>query len=198
MIAGVGGIGSPTAFLLAKLGCSNLVIFDPDRIEKHNLPSQMFRRKDVGKAKVVVLSKIIKQFTGLKIEVYQEKFSCKRVSPEVLIVAVDSMEERQKIWDSVQRLEKLRLLIDARMGGEIGRIIVVRMDNLGDKLRYERNFYSDDEALPQPCTAQSISYNTFMIASLICSLITRFARREELPKEIILDTKRFSLIKVER
>jgi len=158
----------------------------------------MFRRKDVGKVKVVVLSKIIKQFTGLKIEAHQEKFSRKGISPEVLIVAVDSMEERRKIWNSVWKLERLKLLIDARMGGEIGRIIVVKMDSLEDKLRYERNFYSDKEALPQPCTVQSISYNTFMIASLICSLITRFARKEELPKEIILDTKRFSLIKIER
>lgn len=37
-VIGLGGIGSPLAVMLAKMGVQNMSFFDHDKIEKHNLP----------------------------------------------------------------------------------------------------------------------------------------------------------------
>ncbi|MFA5103544.1 MAG: ThiF family adenylyltransferase, partial [Candidatus Thermoplasmatota archaeon] len=40
-IIGAGGIGSPTALAISKMGVEKITIFDNDIVEKHNLPNQM-------------------------------------------------------------------------------------------------------------------------------------------------------------
>ncbi len=46
-VIGVGGIGSPTAIILAKMGFKRFVLMDDDTVEPHNLPSQFFVRRVV-------------------------------------------------------------------------------------------------------------------------------------------------------
>src|ERR1700748_433265 len=62
-IAGCGGIGSFTAFALAKLGVQHFTLIDFDTVDEHNLPNQMFSVAsydfadgDVGRLKVDALA----------------------------------------------------------------------------------------------------------------------------------------------
>ena len=60
-IIGVGGIGSPVALALTKMGCRRLTLFDPDTIEPHNLPNQLYRLRDVGRPKVEALADLLRE-----------------------------------------------------------------------------------------------------------------------------------------
>src|SRR5207244_2983363 len=74
-VVGAGGIGSPTALALAKMGCSRLTVYDPDLVEPHNLPNQFYRLKDSARPKVEALRDLIRSFTGLEIVALQEAVS---------------------------------------------------------------------------------------------------------------------------
>ncbi|WKD85211.1 Molybdopterin-synthase adenylyltransferase [Polaribacter huanghezhanensis] len=71
-IVGLGGIGSPLAVMLAKMGVKNLSFYDFDKIEVHNLPRIYgATKKSIGKYKVDVVKKHIKSFSDdIKIKTY--------------------------------------------------------------------------------------------------------------------------------
>ena len=55
-IAGLGGIGSNVALMLARTGARSLVLVDHDTVDKSNLNRQFYFPKDVGKPKTEALS----------------------------------------------------------------------------------------------------------------------------------------------
>ena len=55
-MAGLGGIGSNVALMLARTGATGLVLVDHDSVEKSNLNRQCYFPEDVGKAKTEALT----------------------------------------------------------------------------------------------------------------------------------------------
>jgi len=192
-IIGCGGIGSPTALALAKMGCSQLTLCDPDTIEDHNLPTQIFPVDEVGRSKVEVLAETLSLFADCRPVVVQRAVTGEEPLQGVCIVAVDTMEARRGIWQGIRDNPAVPLLIDARMGGEVGLVYCVHPGDPEEVAFYEATLHGDDEAFEMPCTAQAIIYNTFMMASLICSLIKHYAVGESLPREISFDLKNLLL-----
>ena len=58
-IAGLGGLGSTIAVLLARAGVKNLHLIDFDRVELSNLNRQQYRMADVGRYKAEALKEIV-------------------------------------------------------------------------------------------------------------------------------------------
>lgn len=184
-IIGSGGIGSPTALLLAKMGCSSLRLMDFDSVEDHNFPNQMFRLEDLGRPKAEALAEIVESFSGIKSNSQVERFEDQPLEG-VIIVCVDNMATRQKVWQRVRLNIRVPLFIDARMGGMIAQVFALSPCLPKDMRGYEEMLFSDEEAVEIPCTAQAIIYNTFMIASVIGAIIKAHARHEPLPMEGIV------------
>lgn len=184
-IIGAGGIGSPTALLLAKMGCSQIGILDFDSVEAHNFPNQMFRLEDLRSAKAVALAEIVRVFTGVQPQAHVERFEAQSLSG-VVIVCVDNMATRWKVWQKVRLNIRVPFFIDARMGGQIAQVYALNPILPDDIRRYEELFYSDEEAVEEPCTERAIIYNTYMIAAIIGALIKCFAKKETLPIEGIV------------
>ena len=59
---------------------------------------------------------------------------------------------------------------------------------------YEKQLYSDEEAVELPCTARATIYNCFMIAALIANQVKRFAVGEPVWSELIMDLATMYLI----
>lgn len=184
-IIGAGGIGSPTALLLAKMGCSDITVYDFDTIEPHNLPNQFYRMDDLGQPKVQALLQIIRDFTGVEIKALNERFESQGLKG-VVIVAPDNMTTRSLVWKKVKLNINIPLLVDARMGGELGSVYVVNPVHPENIREYEKSLYTDEESAQTPCTATAVIYNTFMIASVIGSVIKTYATGATPPKEGIL------------
>ncbi len=173
-IIGAGGIGSPTAVALSKLGVKDITIYDHDTLEAHNLPSQFYRMEDIGKPKVHALADLIKSFSGTDVCVnpIQEKvdeFTLLNHS-KIIISAVDSMEARKMIWKKVKDHLTDSHYIEARMGPEMAMIYTLTNTNLNEResIRwYEETLYNDNAAMDLPCTAKATVYCTWLIGAVI-------------------------------
>lgn len=193
-IAGAGGIGSPTALALAKMGCSRLTVYDPDIVEPHNLPNQFYRVEDAARPKVEALRDVIRAFTGLEIVAIPEAISEQRLQG-LVISGVDSMAARRAIWNGAIRYRShVELYIDARMGAEVCRIYSIRPADPDDVRAYELSLYDDAQATEDRCTAQAIIYNVFAIAGLIANQVKKHAKAERFDREIIFDLKTMTLL----
>lgn len=194
-LAGAGGIGSPLALALAKMGCRRLAIYDPDVVEAHNLPNQLYRLADVGRPKVAALAELLREFAPLELEIRQEAVAAQALRG-VVLSAVDSMASRQAIWQGCVRWRPaVPLYVDARMGAELCRVLTINPTDPDDVAAYEATLCSDDDAAEEVCTAQAIIYNTFGVAALAANQVKRHARGEPLERDLFFDFATLTLLK---
>ena len=192
-VIGAGGIGSPTTLALAKLGVENITIYDDDKVEKHNLPNQMYRLSDDGESKVEATRDICEDFSGTVISTCEEKFEDQQIGG-IVVSGVDSMKSREAIWKKIKYNTNVDLYIDARMGAEVCRIFSIKPCNPDDVKWYEKKLFKDDDASEEPCTARSVIYNTFTIAGLIASQMKKFVRAQPFSRDVVFDIGSLILI----
>jgi len=192
-VIGAGAIGSATVVTLAKMGCSDITVWDGDDLEDLNVSNQLCKPSMVGKPKVDALSELIYELTEVRIKPINQRYAGQSLEG-VVIVTVDNMTCRQNVWKRVKLNRKIPLLIDARMGAEFARIYTIRPTNIDEADFYSENLYSNDEAERLPCSARSIVYCPTVIAGLIALQIKKFATNESIRKEILLDLPGLALI----
>ena len=104
-LVGVGGLGSPAAELLARIGIGKLLIVDSDIIQIHNLPRQfLFTEKDVGKKKAETAKKKLLEINSqLKIEFFPKKLTEKNIyllkRADLILDCTDNLATRFLIND---------------------------------------------------------------------------------------------------
>jgi molybdopterin/thiamine biosynthesis adenylyltransferase len=187
-LIGVGGIGSPTALTIAKMGLPYLKLYDDDQVSQHNIPSQLYSPADIGQPKVEALAKYLNTFTGAEIETHNQRYDTDKLS-DLVVSAVDSMEARQQIWKAIRYNISVPLYVESRMGAEVVRIYSVNPTDPDMVSWYENMLYDDDQAFQAPCTERAIIYTVMVTAGLIANQIKKFLNNEELRKEIIFDLK---------
>ncbi len=189
-LIGAGGIGSPTALALTKMGITNLSVYDDDEIDNHNIPNQLYKLNGVGQPKVECLKELCLDFSGVEITANKKRFDLDGTNLSgIVISAVDSMESRIEIWNLIKFKPLVTHYIDSRMAAEIAVMYTICPTNLSDIKMYEENLFPDEESVETRCTEHSIIYNVFGIASFIANQIKRIAKNETYYKEIILDYK---------
>lgn len=199
-VIGAGATGSWLTLCLAKLGIENITVYDFDVVESHNIPNQAFRMSyydgkdkntvdtDIGKMKVESLQSVVYDMTKTEIEIKPEKYTNQRLNGIVFLM-VDSMAERKRIWEtSIKMKPSIKLLIEPRMGLNLGRIYNVIPTSLNHIKEYEQTYYSDDNAEVSACGASMTVITTAMsIASICARQVINFANDIELDNEIIID-----------
>lgn len=204
-IIGAGATGSWLALALAKLGITDITVYDYDVVEEHNIPNQVYFQfgyhqhglapatltpelGDVGKQKVVALQEMIEMATGASITIKNEKFTDQRLSGVVFLM-VDSMEQRKLIWEKAIKLKpNVKLLVEPRMGLDVGRVYNVEPMNMTHIKEYEDTYYGDDVAEVSACGASQTVITTAMsVASWCARQLINFHNDVELDNEILLD-----------
>ena len=79
IICGAGALGSNLADTLARQGFRQFSIIDRDRIEEHNVSTQIYGEADVGAWKVEVLRSHLFRTAGIEIEVVNKELSERNV-----------------------------------------------------------------------------------------------------------------------
>jgi molybdopterin/thiamine biosynthesis adenylyltransferase len=161
-ILGAGGIGSWTALLLAKMGCSDIVIYDDDRVEDHNVASQFFMESQLGHKKNTALAYNIFKQTGIKAMAFPISME-KEIKEGLLIIAIDSMERRHRINEKLK--DKVDWIIDGRMGGTQLEIYSQSPSN------YYKTLVDPNGVEHDLCTAKSICFNCAVIGGLIANYV---------------------------
>ena len=192
-IIGTGSVGSFTALSLAKMGAHNIEVWDDDLIDEVNISNQFYRIKDIGEYKVDALQALINDFEGVSIMNHASKCNGTQDLNGIVVVALDSMLPRKRIWDSIKGKGDVELFIDPRMGGRVARIYSVNPRTGIES--YEKTLYTDDDSAPERCTERTIIYNVLGISSLIAKIIEdHFSTPEDGCKEIILDYATYTLL----
>lgn len=192
-IIGVGGLGSPVATCIAKMGFTDLTIFDHDRVEPHNLPNQLYRKSDMGRLKSRAMANILAAYAD--VEVKSQGRYIDQTLRGVVISAVDSMVARQEIWREMLQQRNVHLYIEARMMARVFRINIVKMDSYVERGLYESTLdYSGLNPVEEPCTARAIFYNVLPCAGYIGNQVARYVSGEQVYREIIFDFVSYSLV----
>jgi len=186
-VIGAGAIGSFTVLALAKSGAERIVVYDDDTVEAHNLPNQWYRLADLGRPKVQALQALVREMTGVDIQVVQERFQGDGAT-EVTICAVDSMDVRIALWRQLH--PRPALYIDARMGAEVGKLYCV--GQFGSW--YEDTLYPSSEALHVPCTARATMYCASGLAAFIASQVAQYASDRPTRPELVVDFRNAIMI----
>lgn len=169
---GCGGVGSVAALALAKLGIPDLRLIDPDVVEPHNLPNQMFTAEDVGKPKVEAMAEMVTLHNpAITVEALAVPFEADHLRPGIVVSGLDSMEARSEVWGALSGHLSVALYLDARLGGQQVVLYGVQPASRPDQQFYAESLYSDDEAREDACTARSIIDVGFAVGSLIARAV---------------------------
>ena len=98
-LCGVGAIGSNLAVNLVRQGFSSLVLIDHDRVEHHNLGTQVWSELEVGLPKVECLRNRLFDELGMEVEIIPKELTAKNAKkllkgPSVLVDSFDNTESR--------------------------------------------------------------------------------------------------------
>jgi hypothetical protein len=105
------------------------------------------------------------------------------------------MAARSGIWQASARYQPaVQLLIDARMGGEVGRLLAISPTDPDDVAFYESTLHDDADADPEPCFDQSVGYATLVLGGLVAAAVKRFATGEPTRGETVIDLATLTLL----
>jgi molybdopterin-synthase adenylyltransferase len=127
LVIGAGGLGCPLILYLANSGVGNIGIADHDKVDLTNLNRQiLFLPKDVGKSKVILAKKKIRDINKkIKIDIYKEKITKKNIRNiikkyDIICDGTDNFKTRYLINDYSLKYKKI--LISAAISGFDGQI----------------------------------------------------------------------------
>ncbi|WXG45438.1 MAG: ThiF family adenylyltransferase [Candidatus Atabeyarchaeum deiterrae] len=129
LVVGIGALGAAAATNLVALGVGEITLVDFDTVEISNLNRQvLFRESDIGKAKVTVAAKHLKELNSdIKINQYNQDMRVlpKGVyeSPKAILDCLDSFEDKR--WLNSVCVELKKPLIHGGMYGWYGNVQVV-------------------------------------------------------------------------
>lgn len=170
-VIGAGAIGSFVVLQLAKMGLSDITVWDDDEVSDENMSNQFYRFRDVGRSKVGALCDIVKEFTGTDIAVRNERYDGSELAG-IVVSAVDNMETRRQVMDACSY--KTRLLVDPRMGAEHAMLFGMRPNDDAELASYKKTLYSDEEAVAERCTAKATIYTVNLLSGLAVKLVKDF------------------------
>lgn len=123
-IAGLGGLGSHIAVMLARLGVGNLVLADFDCVDLTNLHRQQYTLEDVGKKKTEALLEYLQKVNPyIRYETFDGRIT-RENAPEIfkdcqiLCEAFDNPREKAMLTETVlEKMPKTYLITGNGMAG---------------------------------------------------------------------------------
>ena len=183
-IVGCGAIGSSVAMQLVRLGADNFYTYDFDKVEVPNIGVSQYIETDIGKPKVQALIYHMKSINPMiRVEGTIGKFTTYNGSKEgILILGLDSMKARRDIVELlVQCPFKPKVVIDGRMGAEHYQQYIYNNITMS---QYDKNWYSDNDSDPEPCTRKATSYCSNMSGSYITNAAKNIVMKQPYFKEV--------------
>lgn len=190
LVIGAGAIGSFLVTTLAKMGATRITVMDFDTLEEHNIANQMYPENLIGQPKVDALATTVLAYSGIQINRVNRKWTPEEAKVFVadhIIVAVDSLEVRQQVWEAYKNNPHIKMFFDGRMGAQVLRAYAVDTTNQIQKDFYEKSLYSKAAVVKERCTAKSIIYTVNLASAILLNLLKKSLNGEKRPTEIVYD-----------
>jgi hypothetical protein len=187
-VIGAGGIGVPACLCLAKMGVNSLHVWDVDNVGHENVGPQMYGKRVVGRPKTLALGQFLKdQADWCDVTLHNGLFTQQDGvfnDFDVVVSAVDSLEVRKEIWQSVDP-ESRKLLVDPRMGAEVLTVFSVIPQE-------DRAWYPDTlegEAMEFACTAKATFHNGLVAGAMTAQAVKAWVMNERIYAETTFDMR---------
>lgn len=188
VLAGIGGIGSYVALLLARMKPKALFLYDDDEVETVNMAGQLYSINDVGKKKVDALADICSSFALYdSVFAIPEKFTFESEASDIMICGFDNMKARNlyyhKWLNHINSLDDDRkkhcLFLDGRLAAEEFQVFCITGDDTYSQELYKTKYlFDDDQADATVCSYKQTSYMANMIGSMMVNLFVNFVANE--------------------
>jgi molybdopterin/thiamine biosynthesis adenylyltransferase len=128
-VCGAGALGSNIVETLCRQGVQNIGVVDFDRVEDHNINTQVYGSGDVGAMKVNALKNRMFKDTGVELNVCDKKLEVSNMKKiltghDLIIDTFDNNKSRQIVSDWTQaNLTKGVRCLHAGMAGSYGEIV---------------------------------------------------------------------------
>lgn len=187
-LAGIGGIGSYCAFLLARMHPKALFLYDRDIVEEGNMSGQLYCMSDIGNRKVDAMYNMIKNYSN-----YSSIFSMPTVfditseASDIMMCGFDNMNARKIYY--IKWLEHVKqkspeerkncLFIDGRLAAESIQVFCLTGDDKYNQDIYKDKWlfssYSADETR---CSYKQTTFCANMIGSIMVNLFVNFCANQ--------------------
>lgn len=184
-IIGAGGIGSMFTVLASKLGISDIVLYDDDSFEAHNIPNQFASKAQLGMPKVEAIKETAEDFGIAEITPIEGRVTpYTNFNTKYIVSGVDSMEARVDIFEAIEESvgnseREFGRYWDARLGGEMVTIYSVDLTSPEEMEAYKTTLYSDSEAVDLPCTRRAVIDVMGYVSSYLVSGVRKAISGEE-------------------
>ena len=182
-VAGVGGIGSWLALIVAKLEPAALYLFDYDDVEAVNMAGQLYGIDDIGVSKVEALRNTILRYSGYSmVQAIPRRFESDYMT-NIILTGFDNMAARNYVYSSWKHhvhnkdMEERKkcLFIDGRLTADKFQVLCITGEDSYYMTQYEERFlFPDSEAPHLLCSFKQTGYLANMIASIMCNLLVNF------------------------
>ncbi len=104
VLCGAGALGSNLADMLVRQGAAKLRVIDRDRVEEHNVSTQLYGVSDVGVWKVEALRSRLYRDVGIEIEAARKELSERNAKKlgrgaDIVVDLFDNSAARQAVQD---------------------------------------------------------------------------------------------------
>lgn len=202
-ILGCGATGSTVAENLVRFGLTNLVLYDFDTVEPHNIANQMFRAIDIGKPKVEALASML-------IDINPELKNTMKLEPTgwhgqrlsgYVFLCVDDIDLRRKIATENRGNTYIKAMFDFRIRLEDAQHYAADWSNpkMVDNFINTMNFTQEEARAQSPVSACNIILSVVPTVRLISALgVSNFINfvksgGEKLKKILVADAFNFGM-----
>lgn len=200
-IVGCGSVGSTIAENLARCGVKNMVLWDFDTVEAHNIVNQMFRQQDVGKSKVEALKDILCDINPEIVDTVELKpdgWQGKLMSGYIFL-CVDNIELRRQIVEKHMDSPYVKAVFDFRTLLESAQHYAADWSDYKMKqdLLKSMQFSHEEAAAETPVSACGVTLGVATTVRLVCALgvnnYINFVKGNDIKKLVIIDGFNFML-----
>jgi len=164
-LCGAGALGSQLADNLARQGFQHLRVIDRDRVEEHNVSTQLYGESDVGAWKVEVLRQRLFRATGIEIDAVRKELTERN--------AHGLLQEAGLVLDTFDNSASRRLV------REQGRDLQLPCLHIGLYADYGEVIWSENYRVPQDVAGDVCDYPlarnlVLLVVALASEVILRF------------------------
>ena len=199
-IVGCGAIGSHVAEQLTRLGCSNIHLWDFDKVESKNIANQMFWDSDIGSSKVDAVEKMMKNINqDIKVIKHSKGITKPYILNGYIFLCVDKIGLRKAIVEANKNNPYAICFSDFRMRLTDAQYYFARREQRKemDNMLVSMDFTSEEakEATPTSAcgTELSVIYTVKNIVTYgICNFV-EFCLGDQVKNVILTDMKDMSV-----
>ncbi len=201
-IIGCGAIGSTLAENLVRYGLTNIVLYDFDTVEGHNIANQMYTEEDIGKPKVEALAEMLYKINpDLKgqIRLVSQGYVGQRLTGYVFL-CVDNIDLRREIAQKNVGNPFIKGMFDFRMRLTDAQHYAADWSNpkMVENFLNTMAFTHEEAAQETPVSACNLTLSVCstvrMIVSYGVSNFVNFVKNQGIKKMILADAFTYQVI----